>query len=118
GELFAGVDGVEIFGKPDGIEGGSTVDNFWLTSILVDSQVAGWDSLALIEFLAAENIEARPLWKPMHAQPVFADNPRYVDGTSERLFAQGLSLPSGSALTTHQFRRVAEQLNRFLESQS
>lgn len=118
GELFADVDGVEIFGKPDGAEGGDTVDNFWLTSIVIDPTVAGWDSSALMQFVAEDNIEARPLWKPMHVQPVFADNPRYVDGTSERLFAQGLSLPSGSALTAEQFTRVTKQIHRFLELQS
>jgi dTDP-4-amino-4,6-dideoxygalactose transaminase len=57
--------------------------------------------------LAAADIESRPLWKPMHLQPVFASAPSRVDGTSERLFHHGLCLPSGSALTDAQVERVA-----------
>jgi dTDP-4-amino-4,6-dideoxygalactose transaminase len=56
--------------------------------------------------LTAVDIESRPLWKPMHLQPVFADAPRRVNGTSERLFDHGLCLPSGSVLTDAQVDRV------------
>jgi dTDP-4-amino-4,6-dideoxygalactose transaminase len=56
--------------------------------------------------LAAVDIESRPLWKPMHLQPVFANAPRRVNGTSERLFDHGLCLPSGSVLTDAQVDRV------------
>lgn len=118
GSIFADIDGVQVFGKPDGVEGGATVDNFWLTSILVDPAVTGWEASSLIAFMTEANIEARPLWKPMHLQPVFAEHPCYVDGTSQRLFVQGLSLPSGSALTSEQFDRVTDEINRFLERQS
>ena len=65
--------------------------------------------------LAEADIEARPLWKPMHLQPVFADRPAYTNGTSERLFRTGLSLPSGSALTDDQFERVVAHVRTFLE---
>ena len=56
--------------------------------------------------LEKENIESRPLWKPMHLQPVFKEFPAYVDGTSEDLFEKGLCLPSGSNLTDEDLHRV------------
>jgi dTDP-4-amino-4,6-dideoxygalactose transaminase len=66
--------------------------------------------------LEAENIEARPLWKPMHLQPVFAHAPRVVNGTSERLFDHGLCLPSGSNLSTADFDRIVQVLNGIFEA--
>ena len=60
--------------------------------------------LALLD----ENIESRPLWKPMHLQPVFSDCAQFVDGTSEDLFNRGLCLPSGSNLSESDLERVAE----------
>lgn len=62
---FDDVDGVEVFGAE-----GDEHDNAWLTSILVDSDVTGWEPSILSAALTAENIESRPLWKPMHLQPV------------------------------------------------
>ncbi len=62
-QLFAEVDGVEVFGAE-----GDEADNVWLTSILVDSSVTGWEPSELAAALAADDIESRPLWKPMHAQ--------------------------------------------------
>ena len=79
--------------------------NGWLSCVLVDDR-ASRDRL--IGELAAADIEARPLWKPLHLQPVFADAPRHVDGTSERLFERGLCLPSGSALSDADIDRVLE----------
>jgi dTDP-4-amino-4,6-dideoxygalactose transaminase len=124
-ELFAEVAGVSVFGgTDDGSADGSadgehpTRDNFWLTSVLVDPEVAGWSTEDLRVFLAARDIEARPLWKPMHLQPVFAAAPAYVTGTSERLFHTGLSLPSGSALSEEQFERVTSAVTAFLEARA
>jgi len=111
-DLVRDIPGVSLFGEPDGIDGGDTRDNCWLTSIVVDPAVAGFDRTALMSALAAENIEARPLWKPMHLQPVFAGRRAYSDGTSERLFETGLSLPSGSVLTEDFRQRVAHVLLR------
>lgn len=81
--------------------------NYWLTSILVDPTQTNGVTRETIR-LACEkiHIETRPLWKPMHLQPVFADCPFYGDGTSERLFDNGLCLPSGSILTDDQIQRV------------
>src|SRR5690606_29628026 len=93
-QLFADVDGVEVFGAD-----GDEADNVWLTSILVDSSVTGWRPSELSAALAQDNIESRPLWKPMHKQPVFEKYRGVINGASETLFTQGLTLPSGSALT-------------------
>ena len=70
------------------------------------SGLAGFDREALRLALAQENIESRPLWKPMHLQPVFADCPAYVTGVSERLFAMGLCLPSGTGMREQDLERV------------
>ena len=113
--LFAGAPGVTLFGEPSGADGGDTRDNFWLSSILVDPHSAGFSAEDLRLALAAADIEARPLWKPMHLQPVFAGSRAVVNGTSERLFAMGLSLPSGSVLTKPQMQRVEAVVSSFLE---
>ncbi|MDO4784051.1 MAG: aminotransferase class I/II-fold pyridoxal phosphate-dependent enzyme [Propionibacteriaceae bacterium] len=116
-DLFAGVEGVTFFGMPDGAESGPDEDhdNFWLTSVLVDEAVAGFSRDDLIAALADDNIEARPVWKPMHAQPVFAHLDAYTTGVADRLFAQGVSLPSGSALTEPQWERVETAIRRVLD---
>jgi dTDP-4-amino-4,6-dideoxygalactose transaminase len=120
-DLFADVPGVSIFGGADdgSVEGEHpTRDNFWLTSVLVDPDRAGWSTEDLRLFLAERDIEARPLWKPMHLQPVFAAAPSYTNGTAERLFRTGLSLPSGSALSDAQFERVTGAISEFLEGRA
>tara|TARA_B100001750_G_scaffold248564_1_gene281286 strand:- start:95927 stop:97057 length:1131 start_codon:yes stop_codon:yes gene_type:complete len=77
--------------------------NRWLTCILTPSFEAREKiRLALLE----ENIESRPLWKPMHLQPVFSENLNFLDGTSEDLFNRGLCLPSGSNLSSNDLERV------------
>ncbi|WP_203139385.1 DegT/DnrJ/EryC1/StrS family aminotransferase [Microbacterium sp. JZ31] len=107
--VFADVDGVSVFGA-DGDES----DNAWLTSIVVDAEVAGWEPAELSAALAAENIESRPVWKPMHLQPVFAGARGEINGTSERLFRTGLTLPSGSALDDQRIERVFAAIDDFL----
>ena len=116
-DLVAPVDGLTLFGGEDGADAaaGDDHDNFWLTSVVVDESLTGWSADDLRLHLAEADIEARPLWKPMHLQPVFADRPAYTNGTSERLFRTGLSLPSGSALTDDQFDRVVAHVRTFLE---
>ncbi|WP_295032383.1 DegT/DnrJ/EryC1/StrS aminotransferase family protein [uncultured Microbacterium sp.] len=108
-ELFAGVAGVEVFGAE-----GDEHDNVWLTSILVDEDRAGWAPSELARALAQDDIESRPLWKPMHTQPVFAHHRGSINGASEKLFASGLTLPSGSALTASQRARVVEGIGAFV----
>jgi dTDP-4-amino-4,6-dideoxygalactose transaminase len=112
-ELFAAVDGVDVFGGLDDDE-----DNVWLTSIVVDSDVTGWTSADLSAALLEDNIESRPLWKPMHRQPIFADARAIANGNSERLFANGLTLPSGSALRQPEIDRVFSKLGLFVGARS
>ena len=113
-QLFAEIEGVEVFGGEDGsTTAAADHDNYWLTSVVVDETVTGWSAASLQQHLAALDIEARPLWKPMHLQPVFSDATSYVDGTSEALFRSGLSLPSGSALTSEQFAKVTTAVATF-----
>ena len=112
--LFANVPGVALFGEPSGADGGNTRDNFWLTSILIDPDQAGFSAEDLRQHLSAQGIESRPLWKPMHLQPVYSGHRAFTDGTSERLFQTGLSLPSGSVLTDAELERISEQVSSFL----
>ena len=58
--------------------------------------------------LQAENIESRPLWKPMHKQPVYQDAPMYVNGVSEGIFRCGLCLPSGPMVTDEDVQRIVD----------
>ncbi|MBD1262671.1 DegT/DnrJ/EryC1/StrS family aminotransferase [Maribacter polysiphoniae] len=89
---------IEFLKEPEGY-----FSNRWLSCILTPSydireqiRLALWDG----------NIESRPLWKPMHLQPVFKDSPNYTDGTSEDLFNRGLCLPSGSNLLEEDLKRI------------
>jgi dTDP-4-amino-4,6-dideoxygalactose transaminase len=82
--------------------------NFWLTCIVIDPSKSGTDREKLRLAFEEEGIESRPLWKPMHLQPVFAGCPAYVNGTSEALFNNGLCLPSGSNITDEGRERIAE----------
>jgi dTDP-4-amino-4,6-dideoxygalactose transaminase len=115
--LFDGVPGVRVMGTSN-CEPTGTQDNCWLTSILVDPHRAGWTAPDLQAYLAASDIESRPLWKPMHLQPVFAATTSYITGVSEEIYATGLSLPSGSVLTDAQFERVVSVICDFLARNS
>ncbi len=86
--------------------------NFWLTCIEINPAEAGTDREKLRLAFEAANIESRPLWKPMHLQPVFAGCPAYVNGTSEALFTNGLCLPSGSNIDDEGRNRIAEVLRK------
>lgn len=101
---------VEALGQLSGfsftpeVEGGHSTR--WLTTLTIDPEQAGFDREAVRLALEAENIEARPVWKPMHLQPLFSEAPRTGGALAERLFDQGLCLPSGSDLTAAQQDRV------------
>ena len=82
--------------------------NYWLSTILVNPQEAGFTYQELSARLTAADIESRPLWKPMHLQPVFAKAPAYVNGVSEALFAQGLCLPSGPMVTDEDVDKIVK----------
>jgi dTDP-4-amino-4,6-dideoxygalactose transaminase len=86
--------------------------NRWLTCILVDPKLNNGLTREIIRLaLDSENIESRPLWKPMHQQPVFANSKCYINGVSDKLFEDGLCLPSGSNLTDEEFERIFESLD-------
>lgn len=100
------LDGIEFPGEPEGY-----FSNRWLTCMLTPSyEVRERIRVALQE----EDIESRPLWKPMHLQPVFSEAPAYEDGTSEALFARGLCLPSGSNLREEDLSRIADLIFKTL----
>jgi dTDP-4-amino-4,6-dideoxygalactose transaminase len=108
---LAGIEGVELLQEDKG-----AFSNRWLTCITVDpSKTKGGVSREDIRLaLDAENIESRPLWKPMHLQPVFANAPFYGDGTAEKLFEIGLCLPSGSNLSQEDLNRVIQVMKSVL----
>jgi dTDP-4-amino-4,6-dideoxygalactose transaminase len=88
--------------------------NRWLTTITLDQKKSSVSPEMLRLALEKENIESRPLWKPMHLQPVFKDAPSYASGVSESLFKQGLCLPSGSNLTEAQKADVVKVIKGIL----
>ena len=104
-KLLAEVKGVKVMCQP---EGGDFNSNYWLTCITVEPEEAGFTREDVRLALDEDNIESRPLWKPMHLQPVFKNAPFYGNGTSERLFEIGLCLPSGPMLTDEDVERVAK----------
>ena len=105
-ELLWGIPGITVQQNP----APEFDSNFWLTCILVDPEVAGFTREDIRLHLTNENIETRPLWKPMHLQPVFSQAPFYGDGTSEKLFETGLCLPSGPSLADKDIHRVVEAI--------
>lgn len=107
-ELFSKVGGVEVFGGDD------SKDNCWLTAVRVSPELE-WDGAELAAFLDTQNIESRPLWNPMHLQPVYRGFQAFLDGSSEALFREGLALPSGSNMTENQWSRVEDSITKFLE---
>jgi dTDP-4-amino-4,6-dideoxygalactose transaminase len=102
---FSNIEEIKFLPEPDGY-----FSNRWLTCITLPSLKIR-ESLRL--FLEKENIESRPLWKPMHLQPVFKDSPQFINGVSENLFKKGLCLPSGSNLTENDLERVITTVQNF-----
>jgi pyridoxal phosphate-dependent aminotransferase EpsN len=82
--------------------------NYWLTCLTVEAAEFGVDRSAIIAALEAQEIEARPLWKPLHLQPVFKGKPFYGSNCAQDLFERGLCLPSGSGMTAEERSRVIE----------
>lgn len=92
------------------------VSNGWLTTVRFDSEHAPGGSTRVRLALEAENIESRPIWKPMHQQPVFADHEAHLNGVSDQLFAEGLCLPSGFALERLDIKRTCQTIIATLNS--
>jgi dTDP-4-amino-4,6-dideoxygalactose transaminase len=106
--IFKDIEGVEVFSVPNE----DYFANYWLSAINIDSTKTNRicrETLRLA--LEAANIESRPLWKPMHLQPIFKNYPYYGGNISEQLFENGLCLPSGSNLTDEDRYRIAKSIN-------
>jgi dTDP-4-amino-4,6-dideoxygalactose transaminase len=113
-ENLGGIPGIKFVPEPVGY-----FSNRWLTTILVDPEKsAGLNRETIRMALEQHNIESRPLWKPMHMQPVFKNAPSYVNSNSEKYFATGLCLPSGSNLSAEDLSRVLEIINRVTKAAS
>ncbi len=105
-DLLQDLPGISLLPEPEDV-----FSNRWLTTILVDPNEAGGITRETIRLgLKADCIEARPLWKPMHLQPVFRDYPRAGNGVSDKLFDQGLCLPSGSGLSMEEKERIGDAI--------
>jgi dTDP-4-amino-4,6-dideoxygalactose transaminase len=112
-DLFKDVEGVTVFTVPSN----NFFSNYWLSTVLIDpTKTVGITREKLRLVLAEANIESRPLWKPMHLQPVFSGFPYYGQDTAETLFNNGLCLPSGSNLTEADRNRIKRVvLNLFVQ---
>ncbi len=112
-EALAEIGGLEFM--PELAEG---ISNRWLTTLTLDPKRSGKTPTQLMDALEQENIEARPVWKPLHLQPLFQGMPYYPhtpdDSVSDRLFEQGLCLPSGSNLTEAEQKQVIRCVKREL----
>ncbi|WP_300672925.1 aminotransferase class I/II-fold pyridoxal phosphate-dependent enzyme [Soonwooa sp.] len=108
--FLEGIPGVKLLPEPDE----NYFSNYWLTNILIDSKEAKCSREEVRIALLKENIEVRPLWKPLHLQPVFECYQYFGSNVSEELFSQGLCLPSGSNLTIEQKNKIEKVLLELL----
>ena len=104
-KAFEQVEGIFLKSNP----GKAWNANYWLCTVLLDKDIFGSPEEVRLA-LDAHGVESRPLWKPMHLQPVYAHNPHYVDGTSESLFEKGLCLPAGPCVTDGDVEKIVEVL--------
>lgn len=111
-ELLEGVRGIEVKQAPHQ----DFYSNYWLTCMTVDPALTGITADEIRIHLEHENIESRLLWKPMHLQPIFSENPFYGDGTAETIFNQGLCLPSGSILEDKDIYTVANKIKEKIKA--
>lgn len=108
-DLFADIEGVTVFVEPTE----DFFSNHWLSCITIDETIAGKNREQLRLALLEDNIETRPLWKPMHMQPIFTDAPYCGGNVAEELFNTGLCLPSGSNLSDADRERIAKAIKTF-----
>jgi dTDP-4-amino-4,6-dideoxygalactose transaminase len=112
-DFFKDIDGVTFQTEPNA----DYFSNYWLTAILIDPAKTGGISREDVRLaLDSENIESRPLWKPMHLQPVYEGTKFFGSGVCEKFFKQGLCLPSGSNLTEEEFERIFEALTKIFKN--
>ena len=103
--LLAEVERVKFLEEPEGY-----FSNRWLSCITIDPAITGVNREDVRLALEKDNIESRPLWKPMHMQPLFAQSDYYGSDFIEKLFQEGICLPSGSNLTPQEKERISSQL--------
>ena len=108
-DVFSNIDAVNLFSEASS----DFFSNHWLSSITIDKKVTTRTNQELMAAFAEENIETRPLWKPMHLQPVFNDCQYYGETVSEELFTAGLCLPSGSNITNDDKNRIYEVISKY-----
>lgn len=107
-ELLDGIPGISFLAEPKG-----NFSNRWLTTMLIDPKQTGGITREDIRLaLEARNIESRPLWKPMHLQPVFEGYPYFGGQIAEKLFENGLCMPSGSNMTAEEKERIAVSMKQ------
>jgi len=111
-DLFHSYKGVQVFSEPSS----DYFSNHWLSAIIIDPLITGKTREDLRLALLKDNIESRPLWKPMHLQPVFADSPYYGQKVAETLFDNGLCLPSGSNLDYADRERICSAVRSFFNA--
>lgn len=111
-EIFKDINGVEVFSEPNS----NFYSNHWLSAIIVDPEITGRNREELRLAFLEDNIESRPLWKPMHLQPVFEGAPYYGGNISEKLFDNGLCLPSGSNLSDEDRERISKVVKVYFGS--
>ncbi|SEF88732.1 DegT/DnrJ/EryC1/StrS family aminotransferase [Sphingobacterium lactis] len=111
-ELFKDIPGVTVFTEPNA----DYFSNHWLSAITIDPQSAGINREDLRLGLQNVNIESRPLWKPMHMQPIFSNSPYYGNNICEDLFEKGLCLPSGSNLTNDDRDRISDAIFNIIKN--
>ncbi|ODM54988.1 aminotransferase class I/II-fold pyridoxal phosphate-dependent enzyme [Elizabethkingia meningoseptica] len=109
--LFNDIDGVKVFSEPTP----DYFSNHWLSAITIDPKITGITREDLRLTLLEDNIESRPLWKPMHMQPIFSEAPYYGDKIAEELFENGLCIPSGSNLTNNDRERITKAIYKTLK---
>lgn len=108
--ILGTISGIHFLKEPNS----NYFSNHWLTAITIDPLLTGGKTSEMLRLLLEkDNIESRPLWKPMHLQPVFAHHPYYGERVAETLFDQGLCLPSGSNLTDADRQRIENVLVDF-----
>ena len=122
--LLSEIPGIKLHGNPDGRYN----SNFWLNTITLDptlkvvGQKEPHDTCepnpnveAMRVYLDQKGIEARPLWKPMHKQPVYKEAPAYTNGVSEQLFRVGMCLPSGPCVSDDDVRYIVDCIKEAIE---
>ena len=110
-DILCKYDGITFQDEPDE----SYFSNHWLTTILIEPLKTGITREFFQKALEDENIESRPIWKPMHLQPIFSSCPAYLNGVSEAIFSKGLCLPSGSNMSDDDRSRIRDSIICFLD---